>query len=325
LPCNQWLPARSLQLDENWSPDPPKFAVGQAITRTVAIMADGLTASQLPALQGAAIPGVKQYPDQPKLKDTKDSSGVTGLRTDKIAYIATRTGKITLPAIKITWWNTATDQMEVASLPAHTYTVAPAPGGGTAAAAPPIAAAQTPPPSAAQQQSSQAVVAPNHTVPAAPQPGAASAGRWWPWLALALGLGWLATLAAWWWRARRKIAVIAPAVSAETENLQSLRQLEKALQSSCAANDAGGAKGAMLAWARQRWSQDPPISLTMLARRCPAGLSAALIELDRVLYAQTAATWQGQELWQQFTVMQKTPAPPAANQDIGLEPLYRSR
>jgi hypothetical protein len=309
---SQWLPARNLELDENWSPDPPKFMVGQAVTRTIAVMADGLTASQLPALDKVAVNGLKQYPDQPALKDTQSSSGVTGLRTEKIAYIPTQAGSVTLPAIKIAWWNTATDKMEVASLPARSFTVLPAPAGSNA---PPVPLVNTPAPA---QQTTPLVTATTPTPQALPQPSATS-GRW-PWIALLLGLGWLATLVTWWWRARRGAVAVAPAPSGEEH---SLRELEKEIQASCLANDAARTKGAVLAWARRRWPQHSPISLTAVARRCPASLSAALIELDRALYAQTAASWQGQGLWQQFAADKTKKPDKTKDQGVGLEPLYR--
>jgi hypothetical protein len=311
---SQWLPARSLELDENWSPDPPKFMVGQAVTRTIAVMADGLTASQLPAFDGGAISGLKQYPDQPALKDTRDSAGVTGLRTEKIAYIPTQAGSVTLPAIKIAWWNTAADRMEVASLPSRTFTVLPA-AAGSNATPPPVPMVNTPAPA---QQAPQAVTAP---APQALPPPHFAAGSW-PWIALVLGLGWLVTVLAWWWRARRGAVSSVPAQSEEED---SLRRLEKALQASCLANDAARTKGAVLAWARRRWPEHPPISLTAVARRCPSPLSAALVELDRALYAQTAAAWRGQDLWQQFTAHKVGQSHKPEDQDVGLEPLYRSR
>ncbi|MEJ2652806.1 MAG: BatD family protein [Gammaproteobacteria bacterium] len=316
---SQWLPARNLQLDENWSPDPPKFTVGQAVTRTVAVMADGLTASQLPGMTGGAISGVKQYPDQPVLKDTKDSAGVTGLRTQKIAYIPTHAGSFTLPAIKIAWWNTATDKMEAASLPAHTFAVLPGAAGGSAPQSPPVPAVVPPAPAKAAPQA--AVSAPS-TSPAPPQPQ--SGAKPWPWLALLLGIGWAATLVIWWWRARR--APVTPAASPPTEQEASLRWLEKALQTACFADDAAGAKGVVLAWARRRWPEQPPISLTAVARACPHGLADALLELDRALYAQAESGWQGKELWRQFAANRGAKGKEAEERrgDTGLEPLYRS-
>jgi hypothetical protein len=303
----QWLPARSLQLMETWSPNPPDFVVGQAVTRTVAAMADGLTASQLPVLDGGAVGGLKRYPDQPSLKDTQGNAGVTGVRTEKIAYIPTQAGSVTLPVIMIPWWNTVTDRMEVATLPAQSFTVLPAPAGG--GASPPLPAG-----SATPQPGAPAVVA---SRPALPQPGSDR----WPWIALLLGSGWLATLFAWWWRTRR---VAARRESRASEEDGSLHRLEKSLRASCLANDAVAAKGAVLAWARRRWPEHPPISLIAVARRCAAPVSEALLELDRSLYGQTAATWQGQGLWRQFAAHRIGKKDKAGSKDDGLDPLYRS-
>lgn len=308
----QWLPARSLQLDQNWTPEPAKFMVGQAVTRTVAIMADGLTASQLPALKGAAISGLKKYPDQPALKDTQDSAGVTGLRTEKIAYIPSRAGNVTLPAIKIPWWNTVTDKMEVATLPARTFTVLPSSTDNNVSP-PPVPEVAAPAP--AKQPTRVAKL-----TPATPPPPTIDR---WLWLAMLLGIGWLATVIVWWWRVHRADL---QGESARAGKDESLHRLEKALEASCLANDAALTKGAVLAWARRRWPQHPPISLTAVARRCPEPLSAALIELDRSLYAQTGTTWNGRRLWQQFTAHRVG----KENQNkgdrrVGLAPLYRSQ
>jgi len=311
----QWLPARSLQLDENWSPDTPQFTVGQAVTRTIAVMADGLTASQLPSLAAGAIDGVKQYPDQPTLKDTQSSSGVTGLRTEKIAYIPTRAGTLSLPAIKMAWWNTDTEQMEVASLPAHTFTVLPAPAGGNAASSPAPATSR---PQAARQAAAAGAATPS-SLQTAPQPRF-GAGPW-PWFALLLGLGWSATVIVWWWRSRHDSDSGVGEPQAHRD-MESLSRLEKSLRASCLADDAIGTKGALLAWAARRWPQNPPLSLTAIARRCPQDLSTALIGLDRSLYAQTAENWQGRQLWQLFAAYRAEKEHKAKDENVGLEALY---
>lgn len=306
---SQWLPARNLQLVEQWSQTPPTFTVGQPITRTVALMADGLTASQLPPLTGGTIEGLKQYPDQPLLKDTKDSSGITGMRTEKVAIIPTRPGTVTLPAITVPWWNTATDTLETARLPARTITVAPAPAGSTPPPAPPVSNPLATAP---------APVAPVAATAAPLSTRTAGAGRW-PWLALLLGLGWLATALAWWRQARRRPRPAAPAKEGDA----TLRRLEKRLKASCFTNDAAGCKDHLLAWARQRWPEHPPVSLTALAQRCAPPLAAALTALDRALYAPGDAPWQGQELWQQFCRQPPAERTPTAAKPDDLRPLYR--
>ncbi len=311
----QWLPARSLQLEQSWSPDPPKFEVGQPVTRTLSVLADGLTSSQLPTLGTATINGVKQYPDQPSLKETQCSDGITGLRTEKTAYIPTHAGTITLPAVSIPWWNTTTDKMEIATLPARSFSVASASAGANAAP-PPTRAIPAPAPAA---QPSKPVI----TSPSVGQ--ALSSTRvvqWpWPWITLLLGMGWLATAAVWWWQARHRKVHNAPGAN---EN-ESLRRLEQALKTSCRADDAVQTKNAVLAWARCRWPDHPPMSLTAVARRCPGPLGDALVALDRALYAQTASIWRGETLWQQLSSHKPAGLERKADGKSVLEPLYHSR
>ena len=48
----QWLPAKSVSLNAHWQTPPDKLKAGEPATLTLAIMADGLTAEQLPKLVG---------------------------------------------------------------------------------------------------------------------------------------------------------------------------------------------------------------------------------------------------------------------------------
>lgn len=43
-----WLPARSINLEENWSPEPGTTQVGDSLTRTLTLKAEGLAGAQLP-------------------------------------------------------------------------------------------------------------------------------------------------------------------------------------------------------------------------------------------------------------------------------------
>jgi len=151
-----------------------------------------------------------------------------------------------------------------------------------------------------------------------PQPGSDG----WAWLALLLGCGWLATLAGWWWQARRVSGRSTPMQSAEDE---SMRRLEKSLQAACSSNDAAASKAAVLAWARRRWTEHPPLSLTAVAHRCGPPLSESLLELDCALYSQMETTWQGRQLRQRFSVFldNDKKVKKTDKRGTGLEPLYR--
>lgn len=302
---SQWLPANTLQLQEQWSENPPKFTVGEPVTRTLVLTAKGLTPSQLPALDNQTADGFKLYPDQPVLKDNKDDSGITGIRQQKIALIPSRPGSLTLPAVAVKWWNVNSGKMDVARLPARQVTVLPGSPAQTPAAAPPV---QAPAPAAAQP----AAGVPGLELAALP----ASPRGWWPWLSLLLGTGWLVTALAWWRQARKKSP---PSGTAREETL---KQAEKQLKKSCLENNAAQAKASLLAWAKQQWPQSAPASLTALARRCDPTLAAELTELDHTLYAKTNTPWQGETLWQLFSHHKPKDIDAKPEQDDALQPLY---
>jgi hypothetical protein len=307
----QWLPARSVQLLEQWSEEPPKFVVGEPVTRTLAVMADGLTASQLPAIGDKLPAGVKSYPDQPQLKDTKDAKGITGLRQQKIALIPTAPGEWTLPAIELKWWNVEKRRMEVARLPERTVTVAP--GSSIVAPLPGNIAPQTQSTVSDHAAQNNAIDVVSSTV--------TSAG-WWPWLSLALGLAWLITLISWW--RQRRAAVVQPLTSNLTADQPRLHLLEQQLKKACQHNDALQSKAALLAWAKARWPQQTPVSLTAIARVSQPELADAITALDRALYAEGQVEWQGQLLWQLFAQHKPVVDGVEKAERAGLEPLYRA-
>lgn len=307
----QWLPASNLQLTEQWSENPPKFTVGEPITRTLTVTANGLTATQLPAMDSGTIDGLKLYPDQPTLKNGQDGNGIIGTREQKIAYIPTRAGNITLPAIEIKWWNVNTNQAEVARLPARSLTVLP--GSPNQVSAPPPS---SPP------LTTEAPASPNLATNGPQSSGVlvSASQRWWPWLALLLGTGWLITLIAWWWRAHKKT----PQAGIDAASEETLGQLEKQFRKACMENNAPQAKTQLLAWAKQRWHEKPPATLTALARLCEPALADAVTQLDRSLYAKTQTPWQGEILWQRFSRYKPGDIRVKTDKNPALEPLYKS-
>jgi hypothetical protein len=54
-----WLPARSLTLSESWNPEPEQVQVGDSLTRSLTVKAEGLGSSQLPPLPGTEASGLR--------------------------------------------------------------------------------------------------------------------------------------------------------------------------------------------------------------------------------------------------------------------------
>lgn len=278
-----WLPARNVQIEESWPEEPPKFKVGEAVTRTITLGAEGLTAAQLPAISMDTPDGFKAYPDQPVLDDQPRDNGVIGIRQEKIALIATRPGSYELPEITISWWNTTTQQTELARIAKRRITVLAADG-----------TTQQP----SQPDTNTAVdTAKDEAMASLPTP-TGTAG-FWPWLSLGLGLGWLMTLAAWvYYHQQAKTRPITPPRQAQTQRQASLKQALKQVQQACSHNDALACKQALLYWAKLRYPNDTPTSLAGLGQRLGSNLQPHIDELHQRLYSPSAKTWQGQALWQ---------------------------
>ena len=304
-----WLPAAELQLVEEW-PDArdgkPVFRVGEPVTRTLSILADGLSAAQLPELAQTDIDGIKQYPDQPSLHDNKKAEGIIGIREERIALIPTRPGRYTLPALEIPWWNVQTGTMEVARIAERQIQVAPGSTASRIEKAPPAqisAPAEEPGDSLATRPPARAD-APVDNGP-------------WPWISLLLAIAWLLTLVTWWW-SRRQPRPSAPA--AESRGLaEALKQLDRA----CRAENAAHCQRALIDWARAFYS-DPGISnLGDIGRRAGEPLQSAIAELERVLYSDGGGDWNAVGIATMCRNLKQTERATSKAASPGLEPLYK--
>ncbi|MGZ4958538.1 MAG: BatD family protein [Methylomonas sp.] len=292
-----WLSAEAVQLSETWSDSSLETKVGEPLTRTLTLSAKGATVGQLPELFGqAVIDGIKTYPDQPVLKEDKQSDGLTAVREEKIAFIPSKPGNYILPPLEISWFNTRTQKTEVARLPAVTIKALAA-GESTAGQAAPL-----PLDSAADQQ----------TVSSSPRTDGDT--RFWQWLSAALALGWLLTI----------IGFYRPLLKKSPEAKEFGKQLpdmgmEKALKHACRENDPQAAKHALLQWGKARFAAE---SLGSIAQRCDTPLLDEILALNQHLYSGQQQTWSGERLWQAFAKT-NTGVQTEPSRDDGLEPLYR--
>jgi hypothetical protein len=120
-----WLPAANLELTENWSGDLNNLHVGEALTRSLTLTTTGLSSSLLPAIQYDPIQSLRFYPDQPVREDKANADGVIGTRSDSTAIVASQAGEFVLPEVKLAWWNTSANRLELATLPAKTLHILP--------------------------------------------------------------------------------------------------------------------------------------------------------------------------------------------------------
>ncbi len=206
-----WLPASKLTLTEAGLPATMQVATGDNLTRSLTLKADGLPSEALPPLPEATPDGLRSYPDKPARSTEATPTGLTSTLNQTTALVPVKPGTMELPEIRIPWWNTTTDQEQVAVIPAQTLTVsasasAPAATGtpGNVTGGPDHTAASDTP----KNTSEQATESSNQAVGNAQ---ARSPDSMWQWISLTLIVLWLLTMAAW-WQSRRKSSRQSPLV-----------------------------------------------------------------------------------------------------------------
>ncbi|MBI6950151.1 BatD family protein [Pseudomonas koreensis] len=277
-----WLPARSLSLSESWNPEPEHIQVGDSLTRSLTLKAEGLASSQLPALPGTEANGLRRYPDQPVLSNQSGERGLIGSREEREALVPSRSGSIELPTVDVVWWNTFEDHLEHTSLPARTLQVANNPSLQVDTPAGPL----------------QSAIVDSDTL------------WWWKLSTLILACTTLLGFGLW-WRARWQ-----PAVHRAAQTGPSPRTLLDDIKRACQANDPQATRQALDAWARQQ----PETLADMAARFVP--LSDALDGLNGALYSETGQHWQGEDLWRAIRTIPAAERVQDPVGDSGLPPLY---
>ena len=297
-----WLPGRTLSLVEQWSEDPPELQVGEPLTRTVIVQAAGLRGDQLPEIEVGTPDGVRVYPDQPTIRTASDADFVYGNREQRFALVPLREGEVTLPEIRVRWWDTTADAPAEALIPARILSAGPAP-----AEAAGLVSALSAPESATDADGDPAATG-----------GEAISGGAWQWVSIALFALWAAT-ALGWWRSRRGVQEAAP----EDAGAPAMARARRALHAACASGRAEDARDAVLEWAAAAWPETPPRSLGEVAHRLGPPLAARLRELDRSLYARAEESWDGEALWREAKAGLRHATRPARAATVsGLPPLY---
>lgn len=318
---DHWLPARELEIVDSWAENPPEPRVGEPVTRTLTLQAKGLSGPQIPEIEIPATPGLRAYPEKTGSETHSDGETVYGISRQGLTLIPTQAGELTIPEIRVTWWDTDAQHERIAIVPGWSLTVT---GEARTGAKPEADPAPTADHEAAGQVNQEAG---GH----APTD---SLVTWLDRLALIGGGSLLALLlvAATVWglgRQRRSQRDSGPARRPPIADLDGLRlpssKARKALRLACEANDAPAAAKALLDWADTTWPGDAPRNLGSLHTRLPRGADRVR-ELERALYAPaTSGHWNGAALWRALRGGMSDAPIGEQGQAGTLEPLYPRR
>ncbi len=269
VPADEWMPSSNVELTEQWSDDLNNLSVGEPITRTIRISAQGLTGAQILPLTIAPSSQYKLYPDQPQLDQQVSSNGLLGTRTESLALVPNQAGEITLPAIEMRWWDTVNQRMQTASLPGKTVQVS------------------------ASATINNAPVVPNNQLltmePLNLNAEAAKIENTAPSMLVKLSLAFnallLAAIAALVAGRRRQQTVTQASSEVKTSALLNLKQQLKAIEVQAKQNNLIGMRDTILSWGQCLFAKTPPTTLKQLATLLDdTELQEQFAQLDRQLY-----------------------------------------
>jgi hypothetical protein len=121
-----WLPSTSVTLTDN-SSVPSVITPGTEWVREVTLTAEGVPASELPPLFTQAIEGADTELLSTELTESFDENGLVGHRTETQLIKAQYPGDLSLPTIRVTWWDVNQDKSVTTELSTTHYAVTDTP------------------------------------------------------------------------------------------------------------------------------------------------------------------------------------------------------
>jgi hypothetical protein len=298
-PRAPWLPSPQIKISDRWSKPYSEWQLGEPVTRIITINAQGLSGSQLPELSLPVVEGMKYYPDQSEYNDETDNQGIQGFLQQSLAIVPTQSGRVTIPEMRIPWWNLDTNRLEYAVLPAQNVIVA-APENAIE-----IGSSQASPLGSALSDSA------NHSDVMINQ----NLGYW---IAATLLLLLTNTISAFLlWRNHNR-PVKEEIDTSEMSRKESLKQIRKA----CQENDPLIIRHCLKEWSQLEFSIT---SLDQLGKQFnDIPLTNSLSELDSVLYQNRKnSVFNGQLLWNNLSQAIKKKHAKSSTDASELSPLYQ--
>ena len=303
-----WLPANNLEIIEKWQPEPPVFKVGEPVTRTLTIIAEGVTGNQIPELAFYYPDTIKGYADQPQIETEHTTNGLRGIRKEKWALIPNQDGIITLPEISVSWWDVTTNNLRTVVIPSKEIQVQTAVGR--------VKENMTPEVTVEPVKENTAIVAhePADLI---------KSSMPWKILAIVFALLWTGTLLIWFFNRNKKVKSEIKIENNFKSNQQveiksAVKKVEQALHS----GEPVAVQDALLKWGNSVWSDDPPQGLEQIGARIPK-LKKGIKSLNSALYGSKQNEGTLEELKNDFYAITSNEIESKNNnKNNDLSPLY---
>lgn len=297
-----WLVAGLVTLTEEWNPNIDELKQGEPVTRIITLSAVDVAENQLPELKQGFPDGLRLYQEQPQAKSAERSGRLVAQKIFTTAIIANKAGVLELPEVALPWWNSQTNKLDYAKLPARTLTVA----------ASAVSSSNN-----ADVADSQLTQTDSQSVIPVSQPNYGVEASSWQWnylttLMLALWLLSLFIIYVW-------LQLKTPAK--QQLNLHSRVAFNSnVLKRACEQGDPQLARDELLRFAHQQLDTRC-LSISELSNIITAAeLKQQLTSLNSALYGNSNEKWQGAQLWQAWQQYHTTKTATAPKNS--LPPLY---
>jgi len=320
-----WLPAKAVDLKSEWSLPIDAMAVDQPVTRTIQVLAVGVSDEQLPELDVPDVDNISIYADKPTAQTSTTEQGLISQQTNTWAVIPQKSGELVLPEMKVNWFDTTTGEARVAVLPAETITVAPAVAtpqasgnsGSTASTGNNVASNQSGQVNSVDDSdaladietaelitnsdnSEQELTAETTLLSNAVDTGALQAVQRLRSIVFALIAGWVLSLFGLWLYMRKRYSAgpgqsDAGRVTSESNTVRFQRRAGSRaalapIKEACESADVSKISKEVLSWATMVWPDNAPTHISAVAKRLDsADLAHAFNEIDAQQYRPTGS------------------------------------
>ncbi|MDX1705029.1 BatD family protein [Pseudidiomarina sp.] len=312
----QWLPVQLATLSLELAADDEEVStaipVGQPLTLTYRLTVVGVSPDQLPRLQPPTIENASVYAETPQSASTERNNSLIAQQVLTVAVIPRAAGTLTIPELRIPWFNTATGRIQYASTePVQLRVTAPQ---GLQPAPPET-------PIATSGESGQPAAA---EIPAAAQPEAMK--TWWPMLAALFAILWLITMLIAYRLYQRQGAQRKASTTADHDQAPAgaAAQLKK-IKQACEKNDAMAVEHALRDWAQQQLRLTDPSFAGIADHFGHTPFRSQLNHLSNCRYGGKHSDWlEGKALWRalQAAIRSKQKGNNGPSDDSSLPQLY---
>lgn len=279
-----WLPAEDLIMTDSWTKQAPELKVGEPVTRTLMLQVKGLASSQIPEIELPKPEGVKIYPERAVTETPTDGNTVYSVQRIEVTYIPNRQGKISIPDIKIDWWDVNNKKQNTFNLPGWTLNVAAGEDMSSQVSEESATTALSNANSSQAAKGGAEVEQPESNI------------NWFFWVAT-LGVLMMLIMLTRNLFQRKKVSQTPGVKAKQTPERQliNLEKLRNLLFDAIERSDKNTSARLLLKYVRARWNDQSIQNLGILASQLASG-AETIKELEEQLYAPEKQKWQGDKL-----------------------------